>query len=141
MEPKYKLYDVVTIPLENGERRNAIIDYIYPNVVGIPLYAISPDRESDDEYMFHEDELHPVKIYPDYGEVFCKDCKHWRTDNRDGYAFYSETCPIYQWLIKNTIEGEDIEIKDNDDYNDSNRQPPPNCPCFEPKENNENKNI
>lgn len=64
MEPKYKLYDVVTIPLENGERRNAMINYVYPDVEGVPLYSIMPERESDDEYMFHEDDLQPVKTIP-----------------------------------------------------------------------------
>lgn len=136
-EPKYKLYDVVTIPLENGERRNAVIYDIsemeYPD--GWIYYAM-PKRESDNEHMFYENNLQPVKIYPDYGEVFCKDCKHYFDEGKLGYAGWSKECPLWSWSWEYYNDLPTLQ-----DENGTDLQPPPNCHCFDPKDNNADKNI
>lgn len=130
-EPKYKLYDIVTIPMENGERRNAIISFVYPNVKGVPLYSITPDRESDDEYMFHEDELQPVKIYHDYGKVFCKDCRHTIEVDANSLldepwlTVYRDACPKMTGLVRIGYENVFPSCYEND-------QPPCDC-CFVPR--------
>lgn len=73
---------------------------------------------------FHAEEeiKQPVKIYRDYGKVFCKDCKHY-DDTWDEPKF---TCTISAWLH----EWADCEVYE---YR-KNLKPPPKCNCFEPKE-------
>lgn len=127
-EPKYKVEQMVE--LTNGVI--GAIDLVYDRV----------DREPEQKYevrcqnVYESEILHPVKVYRDYGKVFCKDCKHYFDEGKRGYAGWSKKCPLWSWSWRYYRDTPSLK-----DENDNDLQPPPKCNCFDPKDNNADKDI
>lgn len=103
--PKYKVKQWVIV--NDSNRPLQICNIMKEYGIGRILYSFE-----DYDPVYDESEiLYAVKIYPDYGEVYCKDCKH------------SQACPLRTWVETTYI------IHDCYGFD----RPPPNCHCFEPK--------
>ncbi len=72
-------------------------------------------------YLLNWDGVEPIRVYPDYGEVHCKDCENNHVEPGEDYA-----CHIMQWAYE---IGAICAFGTFDDT----VQPPPNCHCFKPR--------
>lgn len=120
-EPKYKIGQWVMFQGRIGQvAKSDIADY--------PIYIVVSDNSK--WYLYDWRGVEPVVIYPDYGEVFCKDCEYWEQFiDDDGDVYYehrSENCLVDQWVDKEFFINSAI-------VDESEMQPPPNCHCFKPR--------
>ncbi len=119
-EVKYKVGDMVETKAGDifGIRHVKIEDGVIWYGTGFGLYT--------DESNI----LHAVKIIPDHGEVYCKDCKHFR-------IIYENEKPIFEGcMCLDELMGNFHMMNWRFDpyFSGDTLRPPPNCSCFEPKD-------